>query len=220
MLWLSLIQFIVALTNAIYFCVLYKKAKLVPLPLVLFCVADAITAPFNLWIDIKGSTVSIYTGMVVSWFFTIAEIILLPSFLSNLISKKYNPTLPLIIAVAIPISLKYIFKAVDFDLSLNYLLSGVLISYHCYRVVVYELFPNSVNKQIRATNYMFVYGIRICYISAIPFSIGFVAHLLSTNVYKIHVDSHWVEPAFLIANIIQHIFFFIPFRWNLQRQPL
>jgi len=219
-LWISWIQLLVALSNAIYFYILYKRAKLVPPSLVLFCIVDALTAPVNIWIAIEGSDLAINSGLIISWVFTVAEVIFLPTFLSNLISKKYNPTLPLIIIVIAPFLLKYLFKLDYYSPALNYFLSGTLISFHCYRVILYILSPNSANKHINGTNRMLVFGIMICYVTSIPFSISLIAQLLLYHFYHVYISSVWVEVAFLVGNIIQHIFFFIPYRWRLQRQPL
>ncbi len=220
MLWILWIQFLVSLANAIYFFVLYKKAKLVPLPLVLFCIADALTAPANLWASHSDSDESVTAANIASWVFSIAEVVFIPAFLSNLISKKYNPSVPLFLVVILPFLLKYLFNVYDFDLSLNYFLSGILISYHCYRVIIYTLSPNTRDNRILVKNQMVVFGIMICYVTSVPFSIGSIAHMLFSNMFKIHIDSHWVNSAFLLGNIIQHIFFFISYRWHIQRQPL
>lgn len=217
---LAEIQFLVAILNAAYFTFLYKKARLVPLPLLLFCISDAVTAPFNLLYVLLETEGAYKLAITACWLFTVAEVVFVPMYLSALVHKKYDPYPPAIIAILLPILQIILYNAQYHYVALNFLLSGILIAYHCYRFIFNSIASSSENPIEFKTNATIVFGIMICYIPSIPLSIGLITNHFFASFYKIRIDSGWTENAFLIGNILQHIFFFIPFRWSKLQQTL
>lgn len=210
--WVILTQFTFTFVNIVLYLAFYRKS--IPKAILSFCVIDFLTSFMwaGYFFDIFNYTLSTYS----SWIFNLAEGYFIPKYLCSVMNKKNRPLFLMATLLILPVIQKVFVYNHYHYLALNYLVVGIIITYHCYRYIFHLL--NTCVEQATLYNYdiWLFSGILICYAPSIPLEIGLTAQHYVKHFTTIPLDTSWTEQAFLILNTIMHTLFIIPLIWKHQ----
>jgi hypothetical protein len=147
--------------------------------------------------------------------FISGEFLLLPAYISATLNEKHDWILPISLCVIPPSISFFIF---DNPSILPQALSGIYITYYCFKYFKFLFVTKKVFSLAKAPHFWIVLGIMICYTGSIPSSVSMlVLEVVGTSQLE-HGFANFLVNLFLILNIIMHSFFNKAFTCSQEQQ--